>query len=205
VTRDQDRNQPAKAVSRGGESAEEAAERAELGRRFPIVLTPYDPRWPQLFEQEAELLRSKLPSHILTGIEHYGSTAVPGLAAKPIIDILVEVVSFEAAEAACVPILEGLTYGYNWYAGHMAFFKGYIPEEQPLKYHIHMAPGSHHVMDGLLFRDYLRKHPDIARQYEELKYRLAETYRYDREGYTEAKGEFVSEITEKAKDELGVD
>ena len=196
-------NHPAEIARRDGESpAIDAAERAELGRRFPIVLVQYDPLWPELYEQEAELLRSRLPSQLVTRIEHYGSTAIPGLAAKPVIDILAEVVSFEAAEAECVPILEELTYHFNWYAGHMAFFRGYVPEEQPVKYHIHMAPGGHRIMDGLVFRDYLRKHTDVAAQYEELKHRLAKTYRHDREGYTDAKGQFVAEITRIAKDEL---
>jgi GrpB-like predicted nucleotidyltransferase (UPF0157 family) len=180
-----------------------SAERVELGRRFPIFLVHYDPLWPQCYEREAELLQAKLPSDVVTRIEHYGSTAIPGLAAKPTIDILAEVVSFEVAEGVCVPILEELGYGHDWYNGHIAFFKGYYPEEQPLKYHIHMAPAGHPVMEGLLFRDYLREHPAVAREYQELKYRLAETHHYDREGYTDAKGRFVQEVLRRAQEELG--
>jgi GrpB-like predicted nucleotidyltransferase (UPF0157 family) len=82
----------------------------------------------------------------------------------------------------------------------MAFFKGYYPEEQPVKYHIHMATEGHRVIvDGLLFRDHLREHPDDAKLYEELKRRLAEAHRNDREAYTDAKGEFVQHILERAK------
>lgn len=177
-------------------------EREELGRLFPIYLVSYDPEWPEMYEREAALLRSKLPSDVLIRLEHYGSTAIPGLTAKPTIDILAEVASFEAAESICVPILEKLKYGHDWYNGHIACFKGYYPVEQPLKYHIHMAPAGHPIWDGLLFRDYLREHTDVAKEYEDLKCRLAETYHYDREGYTDAKGEFVSEIVRRAKEDV---
>jgi GrpB-like predicted nucleotidyltransferase (UPF0157 family) len=178
-------------------------EQAELGRRFPIYLVQYDPEWPLLYEREAELLRSNLPPEALIRLEHYGSTAIPGLAAKPTIDIMAEVVSFESAEEICIPILERLGYGHNWYNGHIACFKGYYPVEEPLKYHIHMAPSGHAIWDGLLFRDYLKEHADVAKEYEELKHRLAETYHYDREGYTDAKGEFVRDVIGKAREAAG--
>ena len=170
-----------------------------MGRVFPIELVPYDPSWPDLFRREADLLRSKLPSGVVTRIEHYGSTAIPGLTAKATIDILAEVTSFEAAREVCIAILAELGYANDWYIDHMVFFKGYVPKEQPVKYHIHMAPQGHRVIvDGLLFRDYLREHPDDARRYEDLKLRLAEVHKYDREAYTDAKAEFVRGIIEKA-------
>ncbi|HET6456864.1 MAG TPA: GrpB family protein [Armatimonadota bacterium] len=179
-----------------------AEERERLGKLFPIEIVPYDPNWPQLYEEEARFLRERFGPELIVRIEHYGSTAVPGLAAKPVIDILVEITSFEAAKAGIQPVLENLGYGYNWYSEHMVFFKGYFSEGAP-RYHLHMAPGDHTIMDGLLFRDYLLKHPEAAREYEALKYRLAEIQHFDREAYTEAKTTFVREITEKAKRELG--
>lgn len=175
-------------------------ERERLGRLFPLEIVEYDPTWPRLYEEEARFLRERFGPELIVRIEHYGSTAVPGLAAKPVIDILVEITSFEAAKREIQPVLEKLGYGYNWYQDHMAFFKGYFSEGHQ-KYHLHMAPGDHRLMDGLLFRDYLRTHPEIARDYEELKYRLAEVHHFDREAYTEAKTAFVREITEKAKRE----
>lgn len=171
-----------------------------MSKAFPIIIVPYDPDWVRMYEEEEALLRSRLPSGVVMLIEHYGSTAVPGLAAKPVIDILVAVTSFEAAKEGCNSVLEELGYGYDWYAGHMAFFKGYFTDE-PVKYHIHMAPGDHPLMDNLLFRDYLRAHQDAASRYERLKYDLAELHRDDREAYTDAKGGFVAEIIALAKEE----
>lgn len=178
--------------------------REALGCRFPICLLEYDPRWPEMYEEEAHSLRERFPRLVLR-TEHIGSTAVPGLAAKPTIDLIAEITSFEDAEREIVPVLtaESIGYGYpNGPApGHMAFWKGYFPET-PIKFHYHMAPAGHPLMDRVYFRDYLRKHPETARGYERLKYRLAEIYHYDREGYTEAKTDFILEITERAKKEF---
>ena len=171
-----------------------------MGEVHPIFLVEYDPSWPQKYADEAECLRSLFSLDLVTRIEHYGSTSVPGLAAKPVIDILMEISSFEAAELEMIPVLDNLGYGYDWYAEHLVFFKGY-GSNAPLKYHIHVAPSDHPLMDGLLFRDYLRKYPKTAQKYEALKWVLAEQYRNDREGYTNAKSDFVREINEKARKE----
>ena len=180
------------------EKSGEKEENVSLGVIYPIFVVEYDPSWPQHYADEARFLRSLFGPDLVTRIEHYGSTSVPGLAAKPVIDILVEVTSFEAAKREMIPVLDDLGYGHDWPAEHLAFFKGY-GVNAPVKHHLHVAPGGHPVMDGLLFRDYLRKHPETARLYEELKYALAEQYRNDREGYTDAKSEFVREITERAR------
>lgn len=171
-----------------------------MGQVFPIVIVAHDPDWARIYEEEEALLWSRLPEDVVTRIEHYGSTAVPGLDAKPVIDILVAVTSFAAAEKQCIEVLDELGYGFNWYAGHMAFFKGYFTDE-PVKHHIHMAPGDHPLMDNLLFRNYLRAHTHTAKRYERLKYELAELHRTDREAYTDAKGGFVAEIIALAKTE----
>lgn len=181
-------------------------ERERLGKLYPIAVVEYDPRWVQLYEEEARFLRSEFGPDVIVRTEHFGSTAVPGLAAKPVIDILVEITSFEAAEREVVPNLERRGYVYSWQSepspGHTAFWKGYVPEA-PQKYHLHLAPAGHPLMGRLLFRDYLRAHPESAREYAELKYRLAEVHRHDREAYTDAKEEFVTEITDRARAELG--
>jgi GrpB-like predicted nucleotidyltransferase (UPF0157 family) len=177
-------------------------ERAELGRRFPIFITDYDPNWPIRYEEEAARLRALFGPDLIHRLEHFGSTAVPGLAAKPIVDILVEITSFESATAKIIPALEQCGYIYSWQgdpdSGHMALWKGYVPDV-PLKYHLHMAPAGHPLMDRLLFRDYLRNHSETARDYEDLKRRLAADFPHDREEYTEAKGGFIRTITERAK------
>jgi GrpB-like predicted nucleotidyltransferase (UPF0157 family) len=179
-------------------------DRDELGRRFPIFLVEYDPQWPELYEAEAQLLGEQF-GDIIVRTEHIGSTAVPGIAAKPTIDILVEITSFENAKREIVPVLmaQGIGYGYpsGPPPGHMAFWKGYYPETT-IKYHYHMAPAGHPLMDRVFFRDYLRKYPETAKEYERLKYHLAEIHLNDREAYTDAKTDFIVEITERAKKEL---
>jgi GrpB-like predicted nucleotidyltransferase (UPF0157 family) len=172
---------------------------ADEGRIFPIYLVEPDPSWPRLYASEAEVLRNEFGTDVIVRIHHYGSTAIPGIVAKPVIDILVEITDFEIARREMIPALEKLGYGYNWYVDHMAFFKGYYPVEQPLKYHLHAAPAGHRLMDGLLFRDYLLSHSEEARRYEELKRHLAEKHRHDREAYTDAKGDFIRETLEKAR------
>lgn len=170
----------------------------ELGELFPIIIVDYDPAWPGYYRTEADFLNSRF-SDVIISTEHYGSTSIPGLAAKPCIDILVEITSFEEVNNKIVPVLEELNYGHDSYKGHIAFFKGYFPVNESLKYHLHMAPLGHPLFDGLLFRDYLRTHPEKAKEYEALKYHLAQIYRTDREAYTEAKGDFVKEIIDLAK------
>lgn len=178
------------------------AEREELGSRFPIVVVEYDPAWPGLYEREAELLTSEFGRDVIVELHHVGSTSVPGLAAKAVIDMVAVVSSAQIVDSEIRPALEKRGYIYGWQPGpergHAVMWNGYVPEE-PVKYHLHMAPAGHPIMDMLVFRDYLRDHPETAKRYEELKYELAETYRHDREGYTWAKTDFVTEITKGAR------
>lgn len=180
--------------------------REELGRKYPIVVLPYDERWPRLYEEEAARLRSWFAPPLVSRIEHIGSTAVRGLAAKPVIDLLVEIVSFEAAETHVRPALEGLGYAYTWRdddsPGHMMFMKGYGPEGYlpgAQLYHLHMAPAGHPISERVLFRDHLRLHPEAAAAYASLKLRLAAIHRHDREAYTQAKTEFIAGIMAAAR------
>jgi GrpB-like predicted nucleotidyltransferase (UPF0157 family) len=182
------------------------SERKELGRKYPIAVVEYDPAWAELYQAEVRFLKSLFGPEVIGRIEHFGSTAVPGSAAKPVIDILVEVTSFKTAKRKVIPELKKQGYGYTWVAnqpkppGHMMFMKGYdVTGAERLRYHLHMAPAGHPLWDRLLFRDYLRRHPEAVRRYEKLKYRLAGLYRNDREAYTEGKAEFVKRITDKAR------
>src|SRR5437667_10605191 len=81
-----------------------------------IAIAPYDPRWPTLFSQEKGHLESCLPRELITRIEHFGSTAVPGLAAKPVVDMLVEVTDLHATRTRIAPVLEAQGYDYFWRA-----------------------------------------------------------------------------------------
>lgn len=168
-----------------------------------IVLVDYDPRWPEMFSQEAETLRRILPPSLLLRVEHFGSTSVPGLAAKPIIDILVSVSSLEDARRDAVPALEELGYSY-WAANpditHMFLVKG-LPPNGPRTHHIHMVTKDHPLWERLLFSEYLRRHPDEAGHYAALKQTLMTQFPDDREAYTQGKTEFVAEVMRKARAE----
>ncbi len=176
----------------------------ELGQKFPVEVRPYDPRWPALYEKEATFLRAQFGPDVLVRTAHFGSTAVPGLAAKPVIDVLVEVTSFETAKREMIPQLEAQGYLYFWRSdsppGHIMLIKGYdVPGAQ--KYHLHAAPAGHPLWERLLFRDYMRAHPETAARYQALKQRLAEQHRNDREAYTRGKAEFVIAVTRQAQED----
>jgi GrpB-like predicted nucleotidyltransferase (UPF0157 family) len=162
-----------------------------------VELVDYDPSWPQQFTEFATWLCDLLGVDVALRIEHYGSTAIPGIPAKPIIDVLVEIPSFAEAKRVTIPRLNSERWEYWWYSDHMTF----IRRERLMgrrTHHVHMAPRGHRLWEGLAFRDYLISHPQEVSRYAALKRELAENYRQDRERYTQAKTEFVREITSKA-------
>jgi len=174
--------------------------------REDVKIAPYDPQWPVLFRQEKEHLLSCLPSALVQRIEHFGSTAVPGLAAKPIVDMLVEVTDLQATRSQIAPVLEAQGYDYFWRPTHgddgppfYAWFIKRHPQTGARTHHIHMVEADFESWDSLLFRDYLIEHPQAAREYESLKIHLASSYPNDRVAYTEGKTEFVVRVTEQAK------
>jgi GrpB-like predicted nucleotidyltransferase (UPF0157 family) len=156
----------------------------------PIQLAPSDPGWPARFERERAALEEAIGEWVSGGIHHIGSTAVPGLEAKPIIDILVGVPDLETARAS-FEALAGLDYLYAPYLPEeMHWFCKPHPGRRT--HHLHLVPsGSKRYRDELAFRDRLRADPQIASQYAVLKRELAGRYRDDREAYTEAKDSFV--------------
>lgn len=162
----------------------------------PILIAPYDPQWPRRFSQLAADLRTAL-GETARRIDHIGSTAVPGLDAKPVIDVQIAVASLEPLEAYRLP-LEAL--GYVHRADNPDLSKRYFREAPGRsRTHIHVRPcGSWAEQFALLFRDYLRAHPADAQRYAALKYSLAEKHRNDRRAYTEAKEPFIWEIMQKA-------
>jgi GrpB-like predicted nucleotidyltransferase (UPF0157 family) len=175
--------------------------------REEVSIAPYDPRWPDSFRREKEHLLSCLPVDLVRRIEHFGSTAIPGLAAKPIVDILVEVTTLQAARERIAPLLESQGYDYFWRPTHgddgppfYAWFIKRDPGTGARTHHIHMVEGhfTEH-WDRLLFRDYLIEHPEVAKEYEALKVRLASAASQDRVAYTHGKTELVVRVTEKAK------
>jgi GrpB-like predicted nucleotidyltransferase (UPF0157 family) len=168
-----------------------------------IELVTYDPSWPRLFDEERALLARILPVDQVLSIEHAGSTAIPGLAAKPIIDIFIAVRSIEAARTALVGPIEGIGYVYwaeNPNKDRMFFVKGMPPYGDRRTHHIHVfEPTSEFFRRALAFRDYLRAHPDEAEQYRQLKQELAQRHRSDREAYSRAKDSYVLAVVEMAR------
>ena len=162
-----------------------------------VDLVDYDPSWPRQFDEMASQLRDALDADTALRIEHYGSTAIPGIPAKPVIDIAVEIPSFSAAKPYVLPYFDSEMWEYWWHSEHMIFIKRAKLMGQRT-HHIHMAPKGHQLWEGFAFRDHLRSHPEERENYANLKRALAVNYREDRERYTRAKTEFVREVTSKA-------
>ncbi len=178
--------------------------KAEIGRLFPIEIHSYSKNWPVLFEKEKQLITGALESSMFSRIEHFGSTSIPGLAAKDTIDILMEVEFEEAKNQKLIQQMKALGYEFNWQneggPPHMVFVKGYnllTPKDQT--YHVHAGPKNHPVWDRLLFRDYLINHPETAKEYEYLKRTLSANFKHERVAYRVAKTTFVKDVTDKAK------
>jgi GrpB-like predicted nucleotidyltransferase (UPF0157 family) len=170
-----------------------------------IEIVDYDPHWPTEFEKEARAIQLALCGQEILAIEHAGSTAIIGLAAKPIIDICIAVPAIAAAKIGLVQPLEALGYLYwreNPKTDRMFFVKGIPPHGERRTHHIHVAElGSDAWQRPLVFRNYLRKHPIETKEYLDLKLKLAEQHRSDREAYTVAKDAFVEAIIKKAESE----
>lgn len=160
-----------------------------------IAIAPANLAWPELFETEKAWLLAALGSHFVA-IEHFGSTAIPGLDAKPIIDMLGGVRSMAEADALLEPLCQ-----LGWDTSPE--FNATLPDSRFLlrwpqgvrTHHLHLVVyGSEQWHRRLRFRNCLRASPDLAQQYQKLKYELATEHRDDREAYTEAKTNFVASV-----------
>ncbi|MDJ0591536.1 MAG: GrpB family protein [Pleurocapsa sp. MO_226.B13] len=166
-----------------------------------IIIAKYNPDWKFLFQEEVVRLRRVLDTTLINRIEHFGSTAVPGLAAKPVIDILIGVNSLVEARQAVISPLESLGYAYwsdNPDPQRMFFVKG-LPPNSPRTHHVHLVEPDSILWERLLFRDYLRQHPDEATHYARLKQQLARGFSNNREAYTQGKTEYIKSVMDKAK------
>ncbi len=146
-----------------------------------------------MFEDERALIERAIAAYLVGGIEHIGSTAIPGLAAKPVIDIMAGVRSLEVSLAA-LPLLEPLGYCYFSYKAEVMhwFCK---PSDEVRTHHLHLVPFRSRLwIERLAFRDHLRTHPEACDAYAVLKRQLAKRYRNDRDTYTEQKTAFIESI-----------
>jgi GrpB-like predicted nucleotidyltransferase (UPF0157 family) len=166
-------------------------------KRGTVELAPHAEEWRQLFAQEEARLRDAVGEHV-AAIEHVGSTAIRGISAKPIIDIAVGVRGLADAEK-CVRPLEAMGYEYrgeNGIPGRYYFIKG-----EPRTHHLHMVEFDSELWRShLLFRDYLRRRPEVANEYEAVKNELARKYPDDRAAYTDGKGVFIRRVLDAAAD-----
>lgn len=164
----------------------------ELWEMFPIVIVPHNRHWKEWAEDEIKEITRYL-SDFCPVVSHIGSTAIPDIKAKPIIDILVEVSQnpdwnmirsiLEVSGYICMSVSKN----------RMSFNKGYTSEGYAEKvFHVHIHPYGDN--DEIYFRDYLISHPDAAVEHESLKLSLLPKYRHNRDGYTEAKTDFIKRI-----------
>jgi GrpB-like predicted nucleotidyltransferase (UPF0157 family) len=168
----------------------------------PVRIERYDPAWPLRYAEERAALERTIGGWVVGGIHHVGSTAVPGLDAKPTIDILVGVRDLDDARGCFAQVAE-LGYLHAAYrSDEMHWFCKPNPSRRT--HHLHLVPvTSPRFRDELAFRDYLRTHADVAASYATLKRRLATDFAHDREGYTASKTEFISRMLDRAVTERG--
>lgn len=162
-----------------------------------IQVVPYDSRWPGRFAREADRLRAIFGAQVVA-IHHIGSTAIPNISAKPIIDVLVEVVSIAAIDAFNQEMIERsyLPKGEFGIPGRRFFIKG---TEERRSHHVHVfQAGDPEMQRHLAFRDYMIAHPEEAEAYSVLKRELAREFPHDAEGYMAGKNDFIVEVERKA-------
>jgi GrpB-like predicted nucleotidyltransferase (UPF0157 family) len=174
----------------------------KTGLEDPVIVVDYDPKWPLIYEEEKARILAVIPNTILA-IEHVGSTAVPGLGAKPTIDVMVGINHLSDARK-CIEPLRSIGYEY------VPEFEASIPERRYFRkgpsgvpnkhFHLHMVEHNGDFWERhILFRDYLRAHPKEARRYNQLKKELAAKHRLNREAYTDAKTSYIKSVVARAR------
>ena len=177
----------------------------ELGQLFPIILMEYNPEWLKLYLSEKELIERTIDIYSIVRIQHIGSTSVPGICAKPTIDILLEIID-DMDVAMLIQKFHEIGYFHSRQpdkpAPHLMFMKGYTPRGfEGQAYHVHVRYSGD--WDELYFRDYLIHHPDTAQKYVNMKRELKKQFEHDREAYTLGKSEFIKAVTQHARKEFG--
>ena len=169
--------------------------------REEVAIVPYDPGWPRMFASEVQFLQSILPANLVNRYEHFGSTAVPGLAAKPVIDMLIEARDLAEAQERIVPILKAQGYDYFWREDVSPPYPWFIKRDASGKrtHHLHFVDRTSELWERLLFRDYLRNNPEETERYAVLKRQLAAQHPNDRIAYTKGKTDYVVAVTGKAR------
>lgn len=175
----------------------------EVYKSDAIEVVSFDPDWLIQGQAEIKVLTNTLPQNMVLDIQHVGSTSIPNIKSKPIIDIAIAVTSVQEIKTVAIAALEKLNYSYwdeNPDKESMFFVKGMPPFGERRTHHVHISEPTHRKwQERIIFRDYLLSHPEAVTAYEKLKVELANQYTYDREKYTDAKKEFIKAILIKAQ------
>lgn len=169
----------------------------ELWQLFPIVLTEPNPAWQKWYLEEKEHLLEALSENAVFSVNHIGSTAIKGIWAKPIVDILLEM-----NDGFCIDEIKNAGYILmSKSENRLSFNKGYTENGFAERvFHLHVRKKGDNA--ELYFRDFLNAHPDKAKEYEKLKLSLWKKYEHDRDGYTDQKFAMVTKFTNLAKQEF---
>ncbi|OUS06630.1 hypothetical protein A9Q90_05655 [Gammaproteobacteria bacterium 54_18_T64] len=161
--------------------------------RTPVILEAYDPSWPSKFEAEKQRLLAIAGQWLCGSIEHVGSTAVPGMVAKPVIDIMFGIKSLQHSKQAIAVLVAS---GYDYWPYKADLMHWFCKPSDALRtHHLHLIPFASPLwFERIKFRDILRSNTTVAKQYAGLKRQLAETYSTDREAYTEQKWPFIQQV-----------
>lgn len=176
----------------------------ELWRLFPIILSEHNPRWKENYLSEKIVIEQAVGIQNIVRMNHYGSTSVPNLIAKPTIDILLEIEDDTNIEKL-ISNMQSVGYLYSEQTNnpepHMMFMKGYTPQGfEGQVFHVHIRYSGD--WSELYFKDYLLTYPEIADEYGKLKMELKKEYEHDRDGYTNAKTNFINRVTKLARVEF---
>lgn len=172
----------------------------ELWQLFPVFLVDHSEKWKSLYEEERSTVCSLISGNRISRISHIGSTAIPKIRAKNIIDILVEVNNISDLEESCSALTANGWRCMSKTERRISLNKGYTENGFAEKvFHLHLRLAGDN--DELYFRDYMTEHAEAAEEYEALKLSLIKKFEHDRDGYTEAKTEFIKKYTVIAKEE----
>ncbi len=170
----------------------------ELWELFPIILTEHKSEWAEYYLEMEAILKEELGDRQILRISHIGSTAINGIWSKPIVDILVEIALDEDMQAVAEEIEKCGFLRMSDEKGRISFNKGYTENGFDEKvYHLHLRFAGDN--DESYFRDYMNEHPHLAKEYEKLKLGLWKRFEHSRDGYTNAKTDFIKKNTAEAK------
>lgn len=182
----------------------------DWNRLFPIHLEDHNPDWSRIFLVEKELIQSRISGFSPELIEHVGSTSIPGIKAKPYIDLLIVIPEEHLFSQGLIDVMAEIGFTYflvpkrDQIEAYMSFGKGYhLDGRKEQIFHIHMCPGDNFMVNQLIFRDALRQDSELAKAYENLKVASASKFRNDRGGYLLSKNEFILQVLSSMSAEKG--